>query len=442
MLFNQPIPRARQPHFSEGTALASVRDDRNNSKQWQKNDTIKDQNNAVTLALTSMQQQLNKLKRRQVGYSPQQNEVFYPFKIYQPPQSAFPATGIIQGTIFDTNANPSPINIDSSKPTNFGSSPPTVNPTTDYWRLWLVRNGQTEIRPFYSSIDSGFTGFDGNGSANNFASQREVFFGTDTITPFRAAPYNAPIGKLPKSEPGTYDSTNDDSGVGNGVFYTNGETDNSYPDQYLYSGVIVVDGTFDGLSEIFYSLWIEITPDTDDSQIPLARIKGFRFTNDPDIGYSTDVLPTFSPFIIPVGQILNFASTSNPSVVQGLNSHCFNRWSSSMFCSNTNGAPPTQTQLYTANVCGALNYRGDWQNNLVIQDQVFYPGDFVTFGSSGNVLMSGDSVIVGGTSTTILRLMATVVGFTSDPSTDPNFISLDGGATVGSIGGSITDIEG
>src|ERR1019366_2122146 len=80
--------------------------------------------------------------------APPQN--FYPFKVYQPPQSAFAKAGIIQGTTFDGNGTPMPINIDATKPTNFASNPPTVNPTTDYFRLLLVRNGAVEIRPFYS----------------------------------------------------------------------------------------------------------------------------------------------------------------------------------------------------------------------------------------------------------------------------------------------------
>ncbi len=67
-LFSQPIRRTTQPTFAEGSGLASVRDARNTSQLWKKNVAMKGQGLADNLALASMQQQMNKLKRRQLGY--------------------------------------------------------------------------------------------------------------------------------------------------------------------------------------------------------------------------------------------------------------------------------------------------------------------------------------------------------------------------------------
>lgn len=81
MLFSQPIQRKVPPVYAEGSSLASVRDTRNVATSWKKNKTVSSQTSSDNNVLASMQQQLNKLKRRQLGYMASQS-AFFPFKIY------------------------------------------------------------------------------------------------------------------------------------------------------------------------------------------------------------------------------------------------------------------------------------------------------------------------------------------------------------------------
>jgi hypothetical protein len=65
--WNVPIPRARQPQFGEGSALASNRDDRNNSRLWSKAKTGAQQNEDFGRVLEGLNRQIQQLKKRIPG---------------------------------------------------------------------------------------------------------------------------------------------------------------------------------------------------------------------------------------------------------------------------------------------------------------------------------------------------------------------------------------
>lgn len=92
--------------------------------------------------------------------------------------------------------------------------------------------------------------------------------------------------------------------------------------------------------------------------------------------------------------------------------------------------PPVLANLYTTLVIGSRNYRGNWQTDVVIQNQAFYPGDEVTFTvASGLTITCTDSV----TSVPCYgnaNLLNTYVCIkncilsTGDPSTSSNFVQI------------------
>ena len=84
MNFNTPIPRTTAPKWHEGSPLRSVRDSDANATAWKRSQNSGSQSEDYGRALTKLQKELNKLKRRQTGYDNRQLENFFPFKIYQP----------------------------------------------------------------------------------------------------------------------------------------------------------------------------------------------------------------------------------------------------------------------------------------------------------------------------------------------------------------------
>jgi hypothetical protein len=65
--FNQSIPLLQRPKFSEGTALSSKRDDRNNSFLWKKGELNTGQIDSFGLALQKLSREVAKMRRRIVG---------------------------------------------------------------------------------------------------------------------------------------------------------------------------------------------------------------------------------------------------------------------------------------------------------------------------------------------------------------------------------------
>jgi len=369
MNFNNPIPRAVQPLYNEGSALRPSRDSDTVGQAWKKNDAVNTQLQSIVQNVAKLQTDIGKLKKRQTGYLlPQSTENFYPFKLYQVNPGTI--TTLTVGTTFDQSGNPSEINIDPTQPTNFAAVPPTVNPNTDGWRIWLVRDGIIEIRPYYSLITSYYSGiYITPLTINNWAYQQDVFYGTDAQLP--------------------YDTTMEGSSTGS--FFDPAGGTGIYPDNALYGGYLVIGGSIENELEIDpqAGFWIEITPDTSDSVYPLTRIKLIRFSQAAGSIYPPQVLPAWSGFLIPIAAItFPLESLDSPIVTQLTFNHVINRWPTpstpaSPYSGNPTVAeivaPPTQANLYSTGTIGAMQFRGDWQADAFIQTQCFYPGDVVTF---------------------------------------------------------------
>ena len=67
MTFNCPIPRSGLPVQNESSGLRSARDGDSLGGQWKKNKPVTGQTNANTRAISNLQTQVNKLRRRIVG---------------------------------------------------------------------------------------------------------------------------------------------------------------------------------------------------------------------------------------------------------------------------------------------------------------------------------------------------------------------------------------
>lgn len=386
MLFNQPLPRAKQPIRAEGSALASVRDDRNNSLQWKKDRTLQSQSNSDGAALVSIQQQLNKLKRRQTGYS-QQVQNGYPFRVYPSTQNT-----INQGLIFDASGNSSPIAIDSTIPTNL---PITVNPITDAWRFFNVRSGYVNFRPYYSIVTSGgsVSGLLGN-LVDNYSVTLNVADGTDNIDPniFPFLQFDSSSVVAQQLAP------------------------------FQDVSPLIINGDYDSNSQIFFFIWIEITPDIDSSSGFSAAIKAHRWSNAGG-AFTTQMMPEYSPFVIPIANISAMpppAPAHTMFVNQIQFGHIALRYGQGMY-----DFTHPDTPSHSEDICSPANYRGDWDNDP-ITDQVFYPGDFVKIKSEIDFSASGGIVITPNKITSKNLWMQTSLGFTTDPTTDPTWTQISG----------------
>jgi hypothetical protein len=187
MQFNQSIPLLSRPKFSEGTKLSSSRDDRNNAFLWKKGALSAGQLDATNQAIEKLSREFSKQRRKPLGgFVPQEPiNAFYPFKIYQPSNVSSFLTGI---TFLDPSSGVGTVcNIDSTVPTNFASTPPTVNPS-ETWRFWSVRSGQVEIRPIYTLLLLGNEYYSDDGDLihdpNNWGWKYEVSKNSDGNSPF------------------------------------------------------------------------------------------------------------------------------------------------------------------------------------------------------------------------------------------------------------------
>ena len=337
MNFNNPIPRATQPRFHEGSGLRSVRDSDALAVQWKKERTVSGQSADYGNALARIQRELIKLRRRQLGYMQGGETLSHPFKIYQPTNYAQFATGI---TFLGTDGTPTTCNIDATKPTDFTATPPTVNPTTDAWRFWAVRSGLITLRPIYSII--------------------RVF-----------TPDNSDLG---------YNYIVDENSDGISSFYSFNEFDN--PTTSTSNPPLIMSGNPDPYSGgIAFEFWIKITPDTNGAEVPSAAIAA-RTTNDSE-PTKDGILPASSPNMIPIGSVFqsfdlsSFIPSMYPEVV-----------SQTLFDNVLNRFPPGNGNFGSG---GVMNFRGVYQKSSAtftpddLDQQVFYPGDCVFVTNAGGV---------------------------------------------------------
>jgi hypothetical protein len=340
-----------------------------------------------------MQSEIAKLRRRVLTppQTQQTFEEFHPFKIYQPDTNLLATTG----TTFDISGNPLSIAIDSTVPTNL---PTTVNPTTDGWRIWAVRTGRVSAR------GSTFISYDyqlwipGNNSITNdsdFASTFEVA-GCDGIA----------IGNQ------------------NGLPY---EFDPALVSGYQISP-IVLPFNFDSFGLYSIALWVQI-----DMINLTAQLKATRYNTLS--GYASAFPQASDGSFVPIGAITSlgynyYQSGANPKALTAFQiqyGNAINRYG--MF-QNNQGNTSGDGLVFSA----SINYRGDFLNDVGLSSFAFYPGDVVkiqkeidlTATSTGGITTT---INTGGATNKLFPQelwMMTAVGFTSDPTTDPNWVKISG----------------
>jgi len=354
MQFNNPLPRATQPRFAEGTALASNRDDRNNSKIWIKAQSNVKQDGRGTEIIKQLMRRLQNLRHVRAGAylpPPAKNKTFFPFKIYQPSNVAQFGTGIT----FLASGVPSVCNIDATQPTNFTLTPPTVNPITDAWRFWAVRSGQVEIRPLYTLYEIGQEYSSDTGDViadpNYWGWKYTINTNTDGINPLNLL-YNGIAGG------NDFDSQTDET-------FFPPLINCAAPSPFNYSAMF---------------LWIEITPDSPDGTPPFVQINGAVTDSDP-----IDALPwpQPSPYIIPIGVISNIFygadGAGNLPFYFSAEQFVFDHQVNLFPKGNGNFASGYSNPLtgLVLNFRGAILYDGS-SLPLDLESQIFYPGDLIS----------------------------------------------------------------
>jgi len=367
------LPRATQPRFSEGSGQSSVRDDRNTALIWKKTKSNVNQDNQYGQQIQRIRREIQGLRRvRAGGFIPATPAAatFHPFSIYHP--TTYPATGVI----FDQNGVQSVININANVPTNFASNPPTVNPSTDAWRIWNVRSGLVEFKLLYT-LNSGFP-------RQSVGTNGLIYLGGSPSFPILNTDYICPnISALP------FDSTNQTNGIQHGgkTIVIHGDIDNS-----------------NGASGMGYAIWVQINPDTPSVITPTATIIGRRFLTS-GISLNTSwtgqmfpvTVPTAPPssvnndigygFVIPVGVVINQAfgsvfSGAYPTLAalcvdQILFDHCLNRYPVKSDLTQSGGVLGISNSA-----SGIMNFRGGWPGNSdPLHARVSYYGDVFSFSS-------------------------------------------------------------
>ena len=335
----------------------------------------------------------------------------HPFRIYKP--NPLPPDGFNYAYTFDEDGTAIHAKIDLTNPTDFTSSPPTINPTTDAWRFWQVRSGEVEVRPYYSII-----GLD-------------YYWGGLTNGALRTIIPSLTDGAFPFSDGYPYLQYDDPATASELVLIIPNIT-----------GTYDTNDVVDYVGNILFSIWIEIIPDTSEYEFPNVILKGIRFSIPANMGDLVGAdqftpFPASSPFVIPIGIIgskgagyLGSTDPYNLLVEQIVSANIVNRWPPGMFGGDVDSY---------GSIPGQLCYRGDW-NIDDIQDQVFYPGDVVRV---CNTITGTDTISYhalqftgtpyGGTRNYLynyMLFMATTICFTSNPTVDSNFLCISSCGTL------------
>lgn len=309
---------------------------------------------------------------------PAQEPAFFPFKVYQPTN----ITKFTQCWMFPNNANGIGVlaNIDSTKPTNLTSNPPTINPSTDAWRFFAVRTGTCEYRPIY--LNSNWSSvYDIAGDSQNFG----VKF-----------PVSWPYIFSPAQNYGTTD------GVGQwGASLSANATPFDEQTTDTIRIPLAIGVALDPNVGANCAVWIQITPDTV-SAVPIFQICGNSYTDTNSGDYFN--IPA-NQFNIPVAQIV-----INPSEdfipYQFVFDHINNRY-------------PGGNGNYGGNSQGTiLNNRGQWNVGgggtvtvpADLASQYFYPGDAIAYINS-----------VADTAGVYVKTANSIDKIVGDPSLDANW---------------------
>jgi hypothetical protein len=245
----------------------------------------------------------------------------HPFEIYQPAVPSFITTGI---TFLGTNGVPTVCNISASVPTDFGSSPPNVNPSTDAWRFWAVRSGLVELRPLYI-IDL-----------------------IQNIT----TPNGSVYGLLMMA----------DNTDGNGIADSSTTTTQTPP--LIFSG----NPSFGDNST--YEFWLQILPDALNVNQPAPNVIIVPRVASAFSGILTAATNTY----IPLGVVIPAPTTGAGPIIENI------------IRGNVTGRFGAGNSNFGNG--GVMNFRGTYQSNNSIylpadlNSQLFYPGDVVTITST------------------------------------------------------------
>lgn len=354
--------------------------------------------------LTRLIQMLNDriAKCERWGTVPMQPDTFFPFKIYQPG-----VTTQTQCTLFGQQGSSAPFTgaactIDPTNPTNLGTTPPTINPTTDAWRFFAVRNGLVEYRAIYNQYVAGSNGipsvpYDPNNWGYKFGGFVSFITNSDRV------------GIWPDE---AFDETNPDTAP----------------------ALLAVGINPDGANALYVQLWIQIVADSLTSAIPTFTICG---TCNLDNSSLLPYAPIPGPLVIPLGQAIFQPQTNALVAYQETFDHINNRYPGG----NGNFGGISQGTL--GNIRGNCSVSFDTtqtQSPADLAQQIFYPGDLIwywhTNGSTFDLVNNGIWMFTG--PYPAYPKLQTIAGQPTipDPSTDANFTVIysqlpDPGSTVG-----------
>lgn len=405
--FPSQIPRTIPPKFHTASDQRSLRDADALPRQHIRHTTTNFQQSGNTNQIAELTRQIMRMRLRKQTDPDDPVEIpRYPFQIYP---CDIPATGATNCLTFDpVTFEPISCVINSEVSTDFAANPPTINPDTDSWRFYALRGGYIQVRPYYTVISPG--------------QQNNIFnYNKDCAHLFRftnesngdMSPTDGIDPNLQARESNQWDSPSGNRG-----------------NVLVIPSLNVNASDLDGDGNILFALWIEIVPDTSNTENIVAELRGGRWSLDPIGGlYIRNPFPSFSSSVIPIAIVKSkqsdFTSTSPAPydllVDQIQFGHIIDRYPSGMF--NVTGGTPAAGVL----IPGPMIQRGDWDMDD-IKDQVFYPGDCIIATISSAVQLSatideGDSVDDRTTSIVTKRGIFTpkIITLTSDPATDPHF---------------------
>lgn len=332
---------------------------------------------------------------------------YHPFEIYKPDLSGLSTSGWIP----DGSGIMRPIAISTATPTNL---PTTINPKTDAWRIWAVRTGAVSLRNLYSAtVDNQvfLTGFEASVPLSDFSMSYEVTSGCDSVA------LGNQTGLPYEYDPGSDSLASKFGLVVTPLILPASITPSPIGTPPLYGLALVVridtaaNGSGSGLPPatlmgFVYNCLTQYntafpTP-ADCMAIPIGAISALGYKYYESGGDSK----SFTPFQIQYGNIL-----SRYGLFENQNQES------------------SGDLLYNA----TLNFRGNWQNDQ-IADEIFYPGDTIQYQREMDFTASGGITVTitdpeGGSGSKLYfteLYMMTTTGFTSDPSTDDNFVRISG----------------